>query len=492
MLEVLTPTEMTKADAAAMAGGMQQGIQMMTMAGVAVACEIIRKFTPCPLLILCGPGNNGGDGFIAAQHLKKSGWPVRVACLVKRTALKNDAALAARQWDGEVESLNSNLSVHQVGLVIDAVFGIGFNRKLEPELVILFEKIKSRKIPVIAIDIPTGLDAATGAVNPGTLKAALTVTFCRKKTGQLLFPGKSYCGKIVVADIGITDQAITALGTTCFENDPALWRQNFPLPTHDSHKYTRGHALIYGGATRTGAARLAAAAAQKIGAGLVTIASPRECLPLYASYRASIMVDECNTPEDLKNILRDERKNALLVGPGAGAGDAVRQIVNTALSFNKSGVLDADIFSAYQSSPAELFEKLSPRYVLTPHEGEFDRLFGPMEGSKVERALKAAKISNAIVLLKGADTIIAAPDGVHIINTNAPPTLATAGSGDVLAGLITGLIAQGMPPFMAAAAAVWLHGEAAQRYGFGLVAEDIILQISQVLNRLFGQPSPHP
>ena len=485
MLEVLTASEMKKADAAAIASG-TAGIQLMTTAGNSVAAEIIEKFKPCPVLVLCGPGNNGGDGFITAQHLKKNGWPVRVACMVKRNVLKNDVALAAQTWDGDVETLNSNLSVHQTGLVVDAIFGTGFSQALAPELVILFDKIRTRKIPIVAVDVPTGLNASTGTVDPGTLKADVTVTFCRQKTGHLLFPGRGYCGRIVVADIGITDQTVAALNTTCFENHIALWLKNFPLPTAESHKYTRGHAVIYGGKKKTGAACLAAAAAQRIGAGLVTIASPKESLPIYASYRASIMVDECNNTEELKAILRDERKNAILIGPGAGVNNSLRQDVEAALSFNKSGVLDADVFSVYKDNPQELFAKLSTKYVLTPHEGEFERIFGVMDGNKLERALKAAKTSQAIVLLKGADTIIAAPDGAAVINVSAPATLATGGSGDVLSGLITGLIAQGMPPFMAACAAVWLHGKAAKIHGLGLTAEDIISHIPQALNDLFG------
>ena len=484
MFEVLTTAEMSKADAAAIASGIA-GIQLMKAAGTSVAHEVIEEFKPCPVLILCGPGNNGGDGFITAQYLKKKGWPVRIACMVKRNALKGDSALAAKNWDGEIETLNSSLSVHQTGLVIDAIFGTGFARTLAIELVILFEKIRSRKIPVVAVDVPTGLNATTGTAEPDTLKASLTVTFCRKKTGHLLLPGKLHCGKIIIADIGITDTIVTALNTTCLENHPTLWLKNFPLPNDESHKYTRGHAVIYGGEKRTGAACLAAAAAQKIGAGLVTITSPIKTIPIYSTFRASIMVDECKDIKDIKTILRDERKNAILIGPGAGVDKKLRQIVETALSFNKSGVLDADVFSVYKNNHKDLFSKLSPKYVLTPHEKEFERIFGIIKGNKLERALKAAKISNAIVLLKGSDTIIAAPDGASVINTNAPPVLATAGSGDVLSGLITGLITQGMPPFMATCAAVWLHGKTAQTYGIGLTAEDIISTLPQVLKDIF-------
>ena len=481
MFEILTSAEMKNAEAAAIAEGIS-GIELMTSAGTSAAQAITKAFKPCPVLVLCGPGNNGGDGFIVAQQLKNEGWTVRVACLVKRTALKNDAALAAQKWEGDVEGLNSNLSVHQTGLIVDAVFGTGFDRALDPELVILFDKIRARKIPVAAIDVPTGINASTGNVDPGALKASLTVTFCRKKMAHVLLPSKGLCGIVTVADIGITDAMVT--DTTCFENNPALWLKSLPVLIAESHKYTRGHAVVYGGEKRTGAACLAAAAAQKIGAGLVTITSPAKAWPVYSSYRASLMVDECNDLDDFKAILRDVRRNAVLLGPGAGADDKLKQSVEAALSLNKSGVLDADVFSAYQSNPKDLFAKLSPKFVLTPHEGEFEKLFGNVEGSKPERALKAAKTANAIIVLKGADTVIAAPDGNVVINTNAPPSLATAGSGDVLAGIITGLIAQGMNPFTAACAAVWLHGESAQAYGASLTAEDIISTLPQAIKFL--------
>lgn len=488
MLEILTAAEMKQTEAAAIAAGIS-GIQLMSAAGAAAAESIISHYQPCPVLVLCGPGNNGGDGFIIAQKLKEARWSVRLACLVKKTALKGDAATAASGWKGDIENLNSNLSVHQTGLIIDAVFGTGFGKDsqgtLDPEIALLFDKIRARKIPVVAIDVPTGVNATTGRADPATLSAALTISFCRKKFAHVLLPSLTLCGKLVVADIGISDAMVAAQNTACLENHPALWLKNFPLPTIEGHKYTRGHVVVYGGEKRTGAACLAAHAAQKIGTGAVTIAAPDQAWPVYSGYRASLMVDACNNVNDFRSILRDERRNTVILGPGAGADDKLRQSVDAALTVNKSGVLDADVFTAYHNNPKELFARLSPRWVLTPHEGEFEKIFGTLEGSKPERAQKAAKTANAIVLLKGADTVIAAPDGAAVINTGAPPTLATAGSGDVLSGFIAGLIAQGMSPFMAAAAAVWLHGEAAADYGLGLVAEDIISLLPQELISLF-------
>jgi ADP-dependent NAD(P)H-hydrate dehydratase / NAD(P)H-hydrate epimerase len=487
MFEVLTADEMKKADAATIAAG-TPGLRLMEQAGAAVARIIENRMPPCPVLVLCGAGNNGGDGFITAARLKKAGWPVRLACLAKKTALKGDAALAAAQWDGEIESLNSNVKLKDAGLVIDAIFGTGFTRGLDPEIVTLFDKIRARKISVVAVDVPSGIDATTGAIAPGALQAEATVTFCRKKIAHMLLPSKAWCGRVHVAMIGISDETVAGLGTSVFENDPALWIKDFPIPRAETHKYDRGHALVYGGEKRTGAACLAAAAAQKMGAGLVTIASRPASAAIYKGYRASLMVDEWQSPEDLGAILRDERKNALLLGPGAGT-EGLKETVETILSFNRTAVLDADVFTAFKDSPKELFAKLSPdKHVLTPHEGEFVRLFGTLEGDKAERARKAAKAANAIIILKGSDTVIAAPDGTTIINTNAPPTLAIAGTGDVLSGFITGLAAQGMPVFMAAAAGVWLHAETALHLGLGLVAEDIISHVPQILNRLFRAP----
>ena len=471
MFEILTADEMKQADAATMAQGMPQK-QLIDTAGLAVAAQIKKHFDPCPVLFLCGPGNNGADGQIAAEYLKKEGWPVRVATLVKTQGC---------------EVLNSNLSLKDSGLVVDAVFGTGFNKELEPELVTLFDKVRSKKLPVVAVDIPSGVNATTGEIASGSLQAVVTVTFCRRKVAHALQPSKSFCGRIHVAEIGIPDDIVAKSGSMLFLNHPALWLNNFPTPDAHAHKFTRGWTTVYGGAQRTGAACLAAAAAQRVGSGLTTLTchshNGMDTKTTYKSYRASIMVDEWATLDDFKALLRDERKNALVLGPGAG-GD-IKDIVTSALAFKKSGVLDADVFTAFKDSPDELFSKLCPSYVLTPHEGEFDRLFGKIEGNKLDRARAAAKRANAHVLLKGHDTVIAAPDGTAIIHSGAPATLATGGSGDVLAGIIGGLIAQGMNPFMAAACAVWLHAEAAGKHGFGLTPEDIIHNISQVLNKLF-------
>ncbi len=467
MLEILTSDEMRQADKAAIASGITHA-QLVEAAGVAVAELIKENFQPCPILFLCGPGSNGNDGHVAAARLKKEGWNVRVASTVKKQ---------------DCENLNSNLSLKDAKLVVDAVYGTGLNKPLDPELVTFFDKIRAKKIPVIAVDVPSGMNATTGATAAGALEAKITITFCRKKIAHMLYPSRKMCGKIHVAQIPVNDDTVASLKTSLFENHPALWLKDFPIPDAATHKYHRGHTVVYGGPVRTGAACLSAAAAQKIGSGLVTLTTPPSSRMIYALYRASIMVDEWQDAEGFKAILRDERKNCVVIGPGAG--DGVKEAVEALLTFNKTAVLDADVFTAFSKTPQELFSKLSPDCVLTPHEGEFERLFGTLKGSKLDRARQAAKTSDAIILLKGPDSVIAAPDGTAIINLNASPALATGGSGDVLAGLIAGLAAQKMPLFMATAAACWLHGETAKIHGLGLTAEDIISHIPQVLNTLF-------
>jgi NAD(P)H-hydrate epimerase len=486
MFEILTADEMTQADRAAIEGGLT-GIQLMDAAGRAVAAAVVKKYDPCPVLVLCGPGNNGGDGFVVAAVLKKKGWPVRVACTVKKNALKGDAATAAKKWDGDTESLNSNLSVHKTELVIDAIYGAGFRGGLEPEMVTLFDKIRTRNIPVVAVDVPTGVDATATTIADGALQATMTITFCRRKIAHVLLPARAFCGAIQVASIGIDDKTVAALDTTLFHNNPALWLNNFPLPGADTHKYDRGHVVVYGGSRKTGAARLAASAAQRAGAGAVTIACRPDAQQVYALHRASIMTEVWTNAEDFKSILRDERKNVCVIGPGAEPDASMQSAIDAALVLNKTVIFDADVFTAYKDNASALFSRLSPaRHVMTPHMGEFERLFPALSGSKLERARAAAKTANAVIVLKGSDTVIAAPDGTAVINTNAPATLATAGSGDVLAGMIAGFASGGMNPFMASTAAVWVHAEAARAHGLGLSAEDIIFNISHALNYLFG------
>ncbi|MCW8951328.1 MAG: NAD(P)H-hydrate dehydratase, partial [Rhodospirillales bacterium] len=440
----------------------------------------------CPVVVLCGPGNNGGDGFVVARLLDDLGWPVRVALLGDVQGLRGDAAVNASRWEKQVEDLSLDV-LNGAELVVDALFGAGLSRPLEGVALDVVKALNMIKCPCVAIDVPSGVQGDSGRVLGAAPKAALTVTFFRRKPGHLLMPGRQYCGETVVANIGIPEKVLKTIGPMTWENAPDLWRGSFPQLRPDGNKYDRGHAVVIGGAVMTGAARLAAYAARRIGAGLVTIAAPTPSFAIYASGPPGTIVAPFDDLDSLSAILSDTRKNAVLVGPGGGVGQEMREKVSLVLGSGKGCVLDADALTSFADGREALLDALHEGCLLTPHEGEYTRLFGRDGGDdRLTMARKAASLCGAVVLLKGADTVIAAPDGRAAINVNAPPTLATAGSGDVLAGIALGLIAQGMPVFEAACAAAWIHGEAARQFGPGLVAEDLSGGIPHVLSHIYG------
>lgn len=487
---LLTPAEMGEADRLAIAGGVP-GMALMLNAGRAVAEAIRMRWTARPVAVLCGPGNNGGDGFAAARLLHDAGWPVRLGLLGERAALRGDAAHHAGLWPGPVEKLTPVFLEEALpdgkGLVIDAIFGAGLARAVDGVAGAVIEAAGRTGLPVVAVDVPSGIDGASGAVRGVAPKCVLTVTFFRKKPGHLLYPGRDHCGETVLADIGIPDRVLDELRPRFFENAPALWGGDFPWPRAQDHKYRRGHALIAGGAELTGAARLAARAAARIGAGLVTVAAPLPVFPVYAAALDSVLVRPLAESGGFAALLTDTRFKAVLVGPGGGVGEETREKALAALAAGRAVILDADVFSCFASAPEALFAAISGPCLLTPHEGEFIRLF-PWSGNKLESALQAATLARATVLVKGPDTVVASPDGTAVINANAPPDLATAGSGDVLAGIALGLLAQGMAPHAAAAASAWVHGESARLFGPGLVAEDLIAGLPAVLRALKTRP----
>lgn len=511
---LLTTEEMSRADQAAVALGIPS-LTLMQNAGRAVSDAAMAMVKPgSRVAVLCGPGNNGGDGFVAARHLKRASYDVRLHLLGEKSALKGDAAEMARWWDGPVRPLDPS-AVESMNLVVDALFGAGLTRPLDGIAAEMVAAINASRLPVLAVDVPSGLDGTTGSASGPVVQATRTVTFFRKKPGHLLLPGRALCGEITVADIGIP-AAVLAGGLTpkTFENAPELWLGCFPRLRSDAHKYARGHAVVVSGpAFHSGAARLGARGALRAGAGLVTVASPPSALPENAAHLTAIMLAPCEGPEALAKTLEDKRKNALLIGPGAGIGRETADMAAAALRSGASVVLDADALTSFAGRepgtagekvrfgftasltgdpgrPASFRELIAEQpqrpVVVTPHEGEFARLWPDLSGTKLDRARTAANQSGAVVVLKGADTVIAAPDGRAAINANAPPSLATAGSGDVLAGIVTGLLAQGMPPFEAACAAVWLHGEAARRFGPGLIAEDLPDALPAVLSAIEG------
>ncbi len=471
---LLTVGEMGRADRLAADRG-RPGFELMRNAGAAIADAVRRRWSPRPVLVLAGPGNNGGDGFIAAECLRTAGWRVRVALLGSREALAGDAAEAAKTWQGPVEPLGPG-APGDARLVIDALFGAGLKRPVSGAAREALEAVEG--LPLVAVDLPSGIAGDSGAVPGHAPRADLTVTFFRKKPGHLLLPGRLYCGEVEVSDIGIPEAVLDEIGPTAFENGPDLW--TLPVPGPESHKYTRGHAVVWGGADTTGAARLAARGAMRAGAGLVTVSAPDEAWPVYAVSLPGALVVRRSGPEDFRRMLEDGRKNAVLVGPGAGLGPETVDAVEAACARAGAVVLDADALTAMAG---RLPQGRGGAGLLTPHDGEFARLF-PFGGDRLARARAAVAASGWTVLLKGADSVVAAPDGRAAISANAPPWLATAGSGDVLAGMALGLMAQGMPAFEAAAAATWLHGEAAAAFGPGLIAEDLPNMLPAVLRRM--------
>jgi NAD(P)H-hydrate epimerase len=466
---VLDVRRMEEADRLTVLAGISVSA-LMKNAGWAVALEIKKRWSVRPVVVLCGPGNNGGDGFASARRLRDTGWPVRVGLICPLAQLKGEARLSAQGWEGEIELLAPDI-LEKAGLVVDAVFGSGLTHAVEGAAADTLAAASQRKIPIVAIDVPSGLLGDRGE-SLGAVPAVLTVTFFRKKPAHLLFPGRGFCGEDVVADIGTPFSVLKTLAPDTFENSPRLWGAELPFPREGGNKYTRGHALISGGYPVTGAARMAGRAAARAGAGLTTIAVSECSFPIYAASLESVMVYPLNGSDDFVRMLLDRRYTAFLIGPGSGIGEETRSRVTAVLGTGRATVLDADALTSFQDNPHALDQAIQGPCVLTPHEGEFARLFD-FKGDKLKRARNAARQCAAILVLKGADTVIASPDGRAVINSNAPPTLATAGSGDVLSGIILGLLAQGMEPFLASAAAVWFHGEAARRFGPGLLAEDL-------------------
>jgi NAD(P)H-hydrate epimerase len=482
-LAVLTVAQMAETDRRTIAGGVP-GAALMEAAGGAVAHAIMRRWPSCPVVVLCGPGNNGGDGIVAARKLAEAGWPVRLALLGDPAALRGDARHHAALWHGPVEAMEASM-LDGAALIVDALFGTGLARRVGAPADGVLRAAAALRVPIVAVDVPSGVAGDSGA-DLGAVQATLTVTFFRKKPAHLLLPGRGLCGETEVADIGIEAGILPALGLTTHENGPSLWLQALPRAASGGNKYGRGHALIYGGGVMTGAARMAARAAARAGAGLTTVAVPERAWAIYAGALTSIMVHPLPAPETLVALLSDQRITAMLIGPGAGAGEQTRAHSLAMLATGRSLVLDADALTAFQHSRDDLFRAVVGPCVMTPHEGEFRRLF-PEGGDKLFRARAAAKLSGAVIVLKGADTVVAAPDGRAVINANAPDTLATAGSGDVLAGIILGLLAQGMDAFYASCAGVWMHGAAAEAFGPGLIAEDLPDLLPGVLKSLLDR-----
>lgn len=478
--EILTVAEMAAADRAAAAAGTPLAV-LMERAGAAVAKAVQARYPTGPVLVLCGPGDNGGDGFVAARRLKEAGRPVAVAALEPVSELKGAAAEAAAAWGGEVIGLEA-AEAADAAVVIDALFGAGLSRPLDGVAQGALQRLQDRRLPLVAVDLPSGLSGDTGAVLGYAPQADLTITFHRKKPAHVLEPGREACGEVKVADIGLRPPEQTRL----HENGPELWLHAYPWPRRDTHKSERGRLVVVSGPPwSTGAARLSARGGLRVGAGLVTLLSHPDALRVNAAHLEAVMLRPFANADELHAAA--EGAQAAVIGPAAGIGGDTRANL---LGLSRTGaglVVDADVLSSFRSEPDALFAALDASDVLTPHPGEFDRIFPGLLKDSPERitaARTAAARAGCVVLLKGADTVVAAPDGRAVVNTNAAPWLATAGSGDVLAGIIAGLIAQGMASFEAACAGAWIHAEAGRGFGPGLISEDLPERVPGVLSNL--------
>ncbi|MHB8284518.1 MAG: NAD(P)H-hydrate dehydratase [Caulobacteraceae bacterium] len=480
--EIVSVAQMAAADKAACDAGLST-FDLMIRAGVAVADLVTARWSVRPTLVLCGPGNNGGDGFIIAQTLVDAGWPVRVACSVDVARLKGAAAQAAQDWTGETARLSEG-SAKGAELIIDALFGAGLARPVTALIRSVLAGCEAAGTPILAVDLPSGLNGDTGKPMGYAPHVALTVSFHRKKPAHVLEPGRSLCGEIVIADIGLSTTPDSKV--RLWENLPDLWLDRYPWPSTDTHKTERGRLVVVSGhAWNTGAARLAARAGLRIGAGLVTILSPIDALTSNAAHLEAVMLVPFDSDAELAQAA--EKADVAVIGPAAGVSAQTRANLKALARTGAALVVDADVLTAFRDAPGDLFSVLDRDDVLTPHPGEFERIFPDLLKTAPDRitaARKAADRAGAVVLLKGADTVIAAPDGRAVVNTNAAPWLATAGSGDVLAGLVGGLIAQGMDSFDAACAGAWIHAEAGATFGPGLISEDLPGCVPALLGRL--------
>ncbi len=511
-MELLTNQQMAQADQITVSTESISGrglteFELLCNAGNEVAKHVASRYAASQrILVICGIGNNGGDGYIAARVLMDKGYSVRLVSVADGNSVL--LRQAHDYWGQSIESsvlVNKETALSNSDLVIDAMFGAGLNRALTGEALAWIRALQGHSVPVVAVDVPSGLNADTGQMVDGvSVQATSTITFFRLKPGHILYPGRALCGDTNVVDIGIDSSVLDTIKPFNYLNIPCYWSKDFPLLEYSQNKFHRGHTVVFSGPLHaTGAARLSARGSLRVGSGLVTLAAPFDAVAVVAAQLTAIMIAPWETTNDALRLIDDPRINSVLIGPGFGVGNLVCELVLALLSGDVRGqrklrskpptvVLDADALTSFKDRREQLFNAIAnydADVIMTPHDGEYSRLF-ECDGSRLERARYASMQSGAIVVLKGTDTVVAAPDGTATICNNAPPTLATAGSGDVLAGFIAGLLAQDMAGFASANAAVWLHGECANQFGRGLIAEDLAEQLPAVLATL--QPILQP
>lgn len=499
--ELFSLNEMQRADALAIQSGIS-GLSLMEQAGNRVACKIEQICEgPSRLCILAGPGNNGGDAFVVARLLSRRAYKIDtfMFCLkdMQKSCKESDAKKMQEKWVKEggklhsIEDLNAlKESIDGSALIIDGIFGAGLSRNIEGPLIEIIERFNQANTPVLAIDVPTGMNGNTGQIMGAAIKADYTVSFHAPKQGHKLYPGKDICGKLYIENIGISERVTQNIAPKQYENTPELWKACLKPRSAQSHKYNYGAVLVVAGDhTMRGASVLSSNAAIKAGAGLVTLAlNKEEEGTVHPQSFAAIMhnvIPETSDEKAWVELFAEKKITGALIGPGTSPSEETRQKCLALLKQNSRVLLDAGALTAFKGHRDALIEAIKarketePKVILTPHEGEFKKLFPAFDLSdKVNAAREAARETQAIILIKGADTVIASPDGRVIINTNAPPTLATAGTGDVLAGIITALASnKDNPTFEAAAAGVYIHAECANQISSELVADDLIGQI---------------
>lgn len=467
MINQLLTVENVKAlEQVAITAGISEDI-LMERAAESVRKTIFKKFSPTTTVVFCGPGKNGKDGKRVAQLLQERDWPVKMVELENLPPFEIIEQYLDDAW-----------------LIIDAIFGTGLNRPLEGDVLTLVTMINAARGSVLSIDIPTGIETDSGACFPEAIRARYTVSFFGPRLGHYLYPGREYRGSLKIDSLGVPDVWMPPVTTHL--NDPIAWVKSVKDPGPCDHKYSRGACLVVATGCMPGAVRLATLAARRAGAGLLRVICKREEYPIYAATAWGEIITPVGSAEEFFEWIDHKNFKSLLWGVGTQASDFAREQALSILLTKKPCVLDGGALSSFADKTAELRDHLHENVVLTPHEGEFHRIFPHLAflTNKAEKTLKAAVETGAVIVLKGNDTVIAAPHGQIIVNWNAPTTLATAGSGDVLAGMITSLLAQGVPPCQAASAAVWMHGEAANRKGPGLIAEDLPDEIPGVLGEL--------
>ena len=437
-----------------------------------------------PIIVLCGPGDNGGDGLVIARQLMNHGFPVKVYIYVSKNHYKGDALKAHNEFKGELKKIDF-FKLQNNALIVDALFGIGLKRNISGILGKIFRKINKSKNPVVSVDIPSGVCSNTGEILGNAIKADFTITFHRKKIGHVIGFGKQFCGKLEVVDIGFTQKK---LKSRCWENSPGLWKKSFPWKKTFGHKYSRGRVIVYGGQKEfTGATILSAQAALRTGTGSVKIVCSKNTLQIYSIKFPSVLKKEINNIYQLEDFLKKEKITSFLIGPGAGSSKNIKEVTKLILKKVKYVVLDADALTCFRGDLKSLYSLLDKNKIITPHIGEFHKIFPNIKKNlnNIDKAFIASRLIRSNIILKGPNTVIVSHNKKIVINDHTSPELAVIGSGDVLSGLVASLMGQKkMNPFLAGCAATWLHGDIARHYGKGLIAEDLVQGISGALKRL--------